>query len=280
MNSIRNLIADDSFAISFQSMGQYRTALLKALDATPSAPEVIEAVGRCARIELVVALHALASQFENETAAFTGDDLEAVQGHVKHARKIAAKHNRNGPGCAPPAPEAGEVGELVAGLSEIAQILRTLQWHPRWVAKLARAATLLQQQESRVAFLRYVLIDCGQAVGGLVNQSCSDSFLLDVATVVRLAIAKPAPAGVSVAVSDWEDVFMGGVCVALATAKAHGDNVIWREIVRSVGVDNALNYAANVNPEDWDLAGFSEYAQLELGKGKPLPLPQAGEVQA
>jgi len=38
MNSIRNLIADDSFAIGFQSMGQYRTALLKALDVTPPAP--------------------------------------------------------------------------------------------------------------------------------------------------------------------------------------------------------------------------------------------------
>jgi hypothetical protein len=42
MNSIRNLIADDSFAIGFQSMGQYRTALLKALDVTPPAPEVGE----------------------------------------------------------------------------------------------------------------------------------------------------------------------------------------------------------------------------------------------
>jgi hypothetical protein len=124
------------------------------------------------------------------------------------------------------------------------------------------------------------LIDCGQAVGGLVNQSCSDSFLLDVATEVRLAIAKPAPAGVPVAVSEWEDGFMGGVCVALATVKAHGDNAIWRDIVRSVGVDNALNYAANVNPEDWDLAGFSEYAQAELGKDRPAPLPQAGEGEA
>jgi hypothetical protein len=44
MNSIRNLIADDSFAMSFQSMGQYRTALLKALDVTPPAPEVGELV--------------------------------------------------------------------------------------------------------------------------------------------------------------------------------------------------------------------------------------------
>jgi hypothetical protein len=78
--------------------------------AAPPAPEpgeVGQAVGNCARIELVVALHSLASQFENETAAFTGDDLKAVQGHVKHARKVAAKHNQNGPGCAPPAQEVG-----------------------------------------------------------------------------------------------------------------------------------------------------------------------------
>jgi len=31
----RALLADDAYAASFQSLGQYRTALLKALDATP-----------------------------------------------------------------------------------------------------------------------------------------------------------------------------------------------------------------------------------------------------
>jgi hypothetical protein len=86
--------------------------------------------------------------------------------------------------------------------------------------------------------------------------------------------------GLPVALSEWEDAFMGGVCAALATVTAHGDSVIWREIVRSVGVDNALNYAANVNPEDWELAGFSNYAQPELGKDKPRPAPQAGEGEA
>ena len=91
------------------------------------------------------------------------------------------------------------------------------------------------------------------------------------------ATALAALRGVPVALSEWEDAFMSGVCAALATATAHGDSVIWREIVRSVGIDNALNSAANVNPEDWELAGFSKYAQPELGKDKPLPAPQAGE---
>jgi hypothetical protein len=92
--------------------------------------------------------------------------------------------------------------------------------------------------------------------------------------------AAPAPAVVPVAVSEWDNGFMAGVCAALAVVKDHDDGTVWREIVRSVGTDHALNYAANVNPEDWELAGFSTYAQSELGKGKPDPLPQVGEVEA
>jgi hypothetical protein len=80
--------------------------------------------------------------------------------------------------------------------------------------------------------------------------------------------------------SKWDNGFMAGVCVALATVTLHYDSVIWKEIVQSVGTDSLLNYAANVNPEDWDLAGFGKYAQVELGKGKPDPAPQAGEVKA
>lgn len=55
----------------------------------------------CARIELVVAIHDLASNFENSLYAF-GDDAEArkkAEGDIAHAMKIAAKHNQNGQGC-------------------------------------------------------------------------------------------------------------------------------------------------------------------------------------
>jgi hypothetical protein len=34
LEELRSLIADDAYAISFQTFGQYRTALLKAIDAT------------------------------------------------------------------------------------------------------------------------------------------------------------------------------------------------------------------------------------------------------
>jgi hypothetical protein len=38
--SLRNLIADDGYACTFQTMGQYRTALLKAFDAVTAGKEV------------------------------------------------------------------------------------------------------------------------------------------------------------------------------------------------------------------------------------------------
>ena len=39
VKEIRALIADDAYAISFQSMGQYRTAILKTIDGPPYSPE-------------------------------------------------------------------------------------------------------------------------------------------------------------------------------------------------------------------------------------------------
>jgi hypothetical protein len=80
------------------------------------------------------------------------------------------------------------------------------------------------------------------------------------------------------AIESKENDFLGGVCASLAVVTAHGEATVWREIVRSVGTESLLNYAANVNPEDWDQGGFSKYAQAELGKGKPDPAPQAGKV--
>ncbi len=55
----------------------------------------------CARVALVVAIHDLASNFENALYSF-GDDKEArkkAEGDIAHAMKVAAKHNQNGPGC-------------------------------------------------------------------------------------------------------------------------------------------------------------------------------------
>jgi hypothetical protein len=57
----------------------------------------------CPRIELVGALYELASHFENSLYAFR-DDAEALlkaKRDIAWARKTAARHNQNGPGCGP-----------------------------------------------------------------------------------------------------------------------------------------------------------------------------------
>ena len=57
--------------------------------------------GGCARVALVVAIHDLASHFENALYAFR-DDAEALlkaKRDIAWARKTAAQHNYNGAGC-------------------------------------------------------------------------------------------------------------------------------------------------------------------------------------
>ncbi len=59
-------------------------------------------VPKCPRIDLVVAVHDLASNFENSLYAF-GDDAEArrkAELDIQHARHIAGKFNHNGLTCA------------------------------------------------------------------------------------------------------------------------------------------------------------------------------------
>lgn len=65
------------------------------------------------------------------------------------------------------------------------------------------------------------------------------------------------------------DEFLAGVCVALQCVTAQDSGVLWAEIVRAVGVDDLLQYATFIEPEEWDLAGFSTYASIELGRRKP-----------
>lgn len=70
-----------------------------------------------------------------------------------------------------------------------------------------------------------------------------------------------------------KDDFLLGVCVALQCTKDCG--VTWAEIVRTVGVDDLLYYAAHVEPEEWELAGFNQHAMAELQKLKPRKKKQA-----
>ena len=76
------------------------------------------------------------------------------------------------------------------------------------------------------------------------------------------------------------DPFLQGVCVALQAITAHGDGVIWREIVEAAGVDELLQFAAHIEPEEWELAGFSAFAKAEMGRDKPKKLASPAQPAA
>jgi hypothetical protein len=237
-------------------------------------PEVMEAAGNCARIELVVALHTLASQFENETAAFTGDDLRAVQGHVKHARKVAAMHNQNGPGCAPPALPAnyidpehqGEALELLQTFYRGCQseggtadeiILRGIH------AVLADRPTASPAPEVEgvgdlIRCLQIRAVSLG-AEGANLSQR-GDAYYFDRAATLLLQLSAPAPAVVPVAVEALTRLYWWG------------------------GMSGSYHYSVDVvlGVRDWINGGMT-------GGLPPLPawvadrcppLTQAGDVQS
>ena len=86
----QHLLTHPATAAFFTSYGPHH--------ATPPALEVGEDA-RCYRIELVTAIHCLASHFEIACSSLSGDDLRKAKNDIAHAKRIAAKHNQNGPGC-------------------------------------------------------------------------------------------------------------------------------------------------------------------------------------
>jgi hypothetical protein len=126
MNSIRDLIADDGYAMSFQSMGQYRTALLKALASgeAPSDKEIDKVFG------------------DN---CYTDDYGTYLMQEEEFRVGVRVALSRWCGPSAPPAPGVGEVSELVTFLKQEAEEL-DYQFEHGPSEKMRRAATLLLQQ--------------------------------------------------------------------------------------------------------------------------------------
>jgi len=51
LRALRNLIANDSYAMTFQSMGQYRTALLRHFDDLVDAPNAASCASTCPALQ-------------------------------------------------------------------------------------------------------------------------------------------------------------------------------------------------------------------------------------
>ncbi|HVR53745.1 MAG TPA: hypothetical protein VMS38_28730 [Pseudorhodoferax sp.] len=70
--------------------------------------------------------------------------------------------------------------------------------------------------------------------------------------------------------------FSRGVCVALQVVTSMDQAVLWGEIVRACDAEKLVHFAADVEPEEWELAGFAQYAAQELGQNKPAAQAQGG----
>ncbi|WP_186257827.1 hypothetical protein [Burkholderia gladioli] len=77
-----------------------------------------------------------------------------------------------------------------------------------------------------------------------------------------------------------DDGFFAGICVALQVITAFDNGVMWAELVRTCDIDALLQYAAHVEPEEWELAGFEKYVRDELRMEKPEPALRASQAAA
>lgn len=83
-----------------------------------------------------------------------------------------------------------------------------------------------------------------------------------------LAVGYPVDRGAGRLEPERDD-FLAGICVALQCVTASDDGVLWREIVETAGTESLLRYAAFVEPDEWELAGFKHYAKRELHRSRP-----------
>lgn len=98
IEQLKSVLCDPSGKCCIKGTDEDRAIVDRALQALEQPEE--EPVD-CPRIELVVAIHSLASDFENMFYLFGADteDRKRALGSIAHAMKIAGKHNQNGAGC-------------------------------------------------------------------------------------------------------------------------------------------------------------------------------------
>ncbi|MHB8226630.1 hypothetical protein [Acidithiobacillus sp.] len=53
--------------------------------------------------------------------------------------------------------------------------------------------------------------------------------------------------------------FLGGICVALQAITATDNGVLWSDIVSACGPEKISHYAKTIEPDEWEIAGFSKY---------------------
>ena len=234
------LVAEDSDRVA-----EIADAAIAAMrPAAPAASEVGKSA-HCARIELVTAIHCLASHFETACSDLDGDDLQKAKNDIAHARRIAANHNQNGTGCpqfpsvTPAAPEPGEVGELVAWIHRQAI-------HGPDADEWRRAAALLQQQQHSLKLALQAQLDL------LMEQ-----------------LPAPAPAVVPVA-------YDAGGGITIHRTRQEPEAWAVRRDLDSLALDGTWDHEPAPSDRTQEWLARHRFASAEAA-AHAIPLPQAGE---
>ena len=84
----RALLADDAYAASFQSVGQYRTALLKALATPPPEPTTSQITFNDSSTEEVIRLDKEGFHYKGQFIADAGEAHRLVLAFLKQHAKV------------------------------------------------------------------------------------------------------------------------------------------------------------------------------------------------
>lgn len=122
LQAVRQLIANDSYAITFQSLGQYRTALLRHFDNLVEAPITTPAEEQSAAFEVDIARNARSAPGTTEAPA----DMRAAADFIdKRAEQYLQDHASHEPDTGAVSFHYGEAGrDYHSTLVELADDLR------------------------------------------------------------------------------------------------------------------------------------------------------------
>jgi hypothetical protein len=274
-NDIRNLIADDGFAMSFQSMGQYRTALLSEIDNTTSQTNPID---EKELIDLVSSLWVTANSLDH-----FGQCHEVSPGLLRRASEFISKQDARISELAGALASPEAVTQPPNALpSRILTMCKKRGWSLHWTSRGAylhlEASELIEAIRgkhgdplSEAADVLLVLMSITENAGipwcDVLNQTAMTCARLEVCDPYpgeeRGALAQPAPAPAVVPVSErpWDQE---GWC--------DERGYCWRF---DPCPDGWWSYGRPTN-----FTGDHEECWTHMAPHNAIPLPQAEEVEA
>lgn len=129
LQAVRQLIADDSYAITFQSIGQYRANLLRHFDNLTEGPAATQqAAAPGALLAILLDVHdTMASQSDSDIDHFEDDDEEREGAPAQYAARKVMEVMDMLKAAAPSAPSTPEAPQTAAACDVLAERRRQVE---------------------------------------------------------------------------------------------------------------------------------------------------------